>query len=262
MPFTLAHPAAVIPLIRLLQGRAVLSAMVIGSMVPDAANWIPGGIPRAATHSLPSLLWFSLPVGLVAFGLFHAWLKPAWIALLPQSWAERLSPEIAARRLTDFRWFDVAVCTVLAAWTHVALDWIPHVQGPIAKMVPEFRRSIWVEYEGLNVYGIQVVYYLLSLSGLAIVLWAVLTWRFGGPALRDCDDWRSRAGIRSSILIVSAIWAVLQVQGIVAQDPEPWHGLRFAAVQFLIAFVGAVFVSLLAWAAWFHFTDAGEPSES
>ena len=35
MPFTFAHPAAVVPLLRPLGRYGVLSALVIGSIVPD-----------------------------------------------------------------------------------------------------------------------------------------------------------------------------------------------------------------------------------
>ena len=52
MAFTPAHAAAAVPLHRLLGSRAVLSALVIGSMTPDFAYFLPLGVRRAQSHSL------------------------------------------------------------------------------------------------------------------------------------------------------------------------------------------------------------------
>lgn len=67
MPFTLSHAAAVLPLPRLL-GRC------------DAA----------------ALLWFSLPGGLLAYWVFHRWLKGPLLALSPAGWLDRLHDQARA----------------------------------------------------------------------------------------------------------------------------------------------------------------------
>jgi hypothetical protein len=59
MPFTLAHAAATVPLLRLLGSRGVFSALVIGSMAPDFAYFLPLGVRRGQSHGLAAraLLW-------------------------------------------------------------------------------------------------------------------------------------------------------------------------------------------------------------
>src|SRR2546422_563636 len=84
MPFTLAHPAAVIPLRRVLGRASVLSALIIGSLSPDVIYFIPLGIGRATSHSLAGLFWFCIPVGFVGYLLFHALLRPIGYYLLPR----------------------------------------------------------------------------------------------------------------------------------------------------------------------------------
>jgi hypothetical protein len=80
MPFTLSHPAAILPL-RLLLGRfGVLSALVIGSMAPDFPYFVGKPWPRIFTHTLESVVWFSLPVGWCVYVLFEYILRrPIWI---------------------------------------------------------------------------------------------------------------------------------------------------------------------------------------
>ncbi len=45
--------------------HALLSALVIGTMAPDFGYFVPGSYVHAHTHTPGSLLWFSLPVGVV-----------------------------------------------------------------------------------------------------------------------------------------------------------------------------------------------------
>jgi hypothetical protein len=51
VPFTLAHPAAAVPLLRPLGRRGLLSALVIGSMAPDLWYFVPFDVTRADSHS-------------------------------------------------------------------------------------------------------------------------------------------------------------------------------------------------------------------
>src|SRR5262250_1484731 len=94
MPFTLAHPAAVVPLARLLGKKVVFSALVIGSMTPDFAYPVPG-LTRGPSHSLSGLFWFCLPVGLASYLLFHLLVKRPRAAALPRALREAVAPLVA-----------------------------------------------------------------------------------------------------------------------------------------------------------------------
>jgi hypothetical protein len=95
MPFTLAHPAAAVPLRGCLGRFGVLSALVIGSMTPDCSYFLPWTVPRSETHSPSGLLWFCLPAGLLAYALFHIVLKGPLLALLPTQILGRLGDHTA-----------------------------------------------------------------------------------------------------------------------------------------------------------------------
>jgi hypothetical protein len=132
MPFTFSHPAAVIPLART---GLPFSALVVGSMVPDAASFWPLallGIERNTAHSPTGLLFFCLPVGLGLLWLFHSTLKLPLLSLLPRSHQSKLAP--AAR---GFRFGPagqsllVVLALAVGACTHVGWDAFTHA-GPLA----------------------------------------------------------------------------------------------------------------------------------
>lgn len=66
MPFTLSHAAATLPIKWRLGPRADFAALAIGSMAPDFPYFLGLPVHRDVTHSLFGVLWFSLPVGMLA----------------------------------------------------------------------------------------------------------------------------------------------------------------------------------------------------
>jgi hypothetical protein len=130
MPFTLAHPAAAIPLLRPLGRLGVLSALVVGSLMPDLPYFVPMALERGATHSLAGLLWFCVPVGLLVYAIFHALIKApcceGLAALAPPPLAERLRKMSEARAV---RSVGVGVSVLAGAATHVVWDSFTHADG-------------------------------------------------------------------------------------------------------------------------------------
>jgi len=127
MPYPFAHPAALLPLAPLMGRFAVPSALVIGSMVPDLRQVLPFG-SRDLSHSGPGLLFFCLPVGLVAYLLFHLLLKNACIALLPPALAGRVR-WFAVRGLPAVPWHAVLASLVAGALTHLLWDGLTRANG-------------------------------------------------------------------------------------------------------------------------------------
>ena len=123
MPYTFAHPAAVLPLARPMGRFAVPSALAIGSMVPDLWYFVPY-VARADSHSLAALAWFCIPAGLLSYLAFHLLLKEPLIALL--------SPRLRAftcSGLPAVPWHSVAISLAVGALTHIAWDALTHIEG-------------------------------------------------------------------------------------------------------------------------------------
>jgi hypothetical protein len=112
----------VLPLARPMGRFAVPSALAIGSMVPDLWYFVPLAT-RDASHGLAGIFWFCLPLGVLAYVLFHLLLKQPLIALL--------SPRLAAfacAGLPPQRWYAVLASLFAGAATHAAWDALAHLE--------------------------------------------------------------------------------------------------------------------------------------
>ena len=88
VPFTAAHPAAILPLLR--RGRWVSAGLVTGSIAPDLPTYLPLGLTHEQTHPLTAILW---PDGLLAIGSGGNFALAAARALV------RHSPGMTAREI-------------------------------------------------------------------------------------------------------------------------------------------------------------------
>ncbi|MFE4977911.1 DUF4184 family protein, partial [Kitasatospora sp. NPDC056651] len=94
MPFTLSHPAAVLPLLRAAgaRGPLVASALVAGSMAPDVPFFAESLVPGVYGHGGLTHRWWAVPTldvaiaGALVAG-WHGLLRGPVVALLPERWA-------------------------------------------------------------------------------------------------------------------------------------------------------------------------------
>ncbi|MGE7391311.1 DUF4184 family protein [Streptomyces sp. NPDC004126] len=123
MPYTLAHPAAVIPLCR----RPLLpSALVAGAIAPDVGV-LPDPWPGFGSHDWAGTFTVDLAVGLLLLAIWQSLLKRPLLDLAPRTVRARLAPAAAA-----FPWRSpampgwVVVSIVLGACSHVLWDQFTH----------------------------------------------------------------------------------------------------------------------------------------
>ena len=124
MPYAFAHPAAAVPLHRLLGRLAVPSALVIGSVAPDLWLLVPF-VSRDQSHSMAAIFWFNLPLGLALYGAFHLFLKEPLLALVPAAIATRLAAWTRPS-LPRVPWTAVVASIVAGAAAHLAWDAVTH----------------------------------------------------------------------------------------------------------------------------------------
>jgi len=70
MPFTLAHPAAVLPIWAGGKPRLRLAALVLGALTPDFEYFLHLNTVGRYAHSLPGLFFVCLPAGWLSLWLF------------------------------------------------------------------------------------------------------------------------------------------------------------------------------------------------
>lgn len=181
MPFTATHVAAVLPFAWLCRWRVPLSALAIGSMIPDASGYFPRVFDYNATHSLRGVTTHCVPVGLMALYLFHLLLKQPLLDLLPRSLASRLYPWSQAG--PDLRPSGIVVasgCLALGALTHIAWDSFTHAAGIGVRWFPALAQVVG-EHEGRPIRVFSVLQHASSIVFLPPMVVGFLWWTMRQP---------------------------------------------------------------------------------
>src|SRR6476660_6269644 len=113
MPFTLAHPVAVLPFVRRL--RLDTTCLVIGAMAPDFEYFARGEQVSTISHTLRGLLIWNLPATLLLALAWHLWVKQTVLLVAPGGFARRAAP-LFARPSGPV--LACAISAVLGAATH------------------------------------------------------------------------------------------------------------------------------------------------
>ncbi len=170
MPFTISHAAVVLPFSRVLARWRLLSAVVIGAMVPDFGLFFPWRMPRFETHSAIALLTFCLPVGMATYWLFQYLIKRPVIEVLPEGAYARWRPYSAIAEFTSIHQWILAASGVLAgAFTHLVWDAFTHENARGIRMIPWLEEPI-VEIGNHRMAGVRLLQDGSSLLGLVLVL--------------------------------------------------------------------------------------------
>ncbi|HME38206.1 MAG TPA: DUF4184 family protein [Steroidobacteraceae bacterium] len=170
MPYTISHAAVVLPFSRLLVRWRLLSAVVVGAMVPDFGLFLPWRIQRFETHSAWALLAFCLPVGLAGYWTFQYVIKTPLLEVLPEGAYARWRPFSSPADFFSIRqWLLAAVGVLAGAVSHLVWDAFTHETGRGVRMIP------WLEDPVMDIGSHHLIAFRLlqdgsSLVGLAIVL--------------------------------------------------------------------------------------------
>jgi Domain of unknown function (DUF4184) len=247
VPFTLSHPAAVLPL----GGRRVggwslaLPPLVAGSMAPDVPYYTPlPGWTRAWTHSFLGaftcdvlLAVVLLGVGVFVAGPVAAVLPWRWKALVGgwtgQAWP--LSP--AARALVA--WY---LTLALGALTHVCWDAFTHPDGQVVTRVPALSHVV----AGRHLYALLQLG--STIVGGAIVLgalWLALRRTPAPEAGHTAFDRRPLLWLAGLTLGVGVLGAVAKVRARVWWTP----GHAVTLFDLVTGFLAGCTLALLTYAA-------------
>jgi len=252
VPFTLAHPAAVIPFFHAFRERLVLSALVIGSFIPDVWNLAPGRIAREDTHSVHALLWPCLPLGLAAYGIFHLLLKRPAAALLPARIQGLLAPHLAGPSLPSAPLSKVVASLLLGAATHVVWDSFTHSGGRLVEALP-FLQQRWFRIGAMPFPAYRVIQHASTLLGLvAVGLWVRRWLRAAGPSGEPAaGDEHLRVAAASGTVGV-AIGFALHAAMAPGLTAAPLFGLLPLLRRASIAGLEGLLVALVAWSVAWH----------
>jgi hypothetical protein len=172
VPFTISHAAAVLPLRGFGRFRLPLAALMIGSMSPDFAYFLPGDLDRVDTHSIAGVFWFSWPISIGLWLLFVRVLEQPTRALMSDSWHARFVPSEQALTLKALTMASIAV--ILGALTHLLWDSFTHRGTLMIELLPALH-AVAFHYHGWRIRWFSVLQHLSTIVGLLLlVIWA---WR-------------------------------------------------------------------------------------
>lgn len=252
MPFTVTHAVAV-PLLRKLLGRfGVVSALVIGSAVPDLPCFLPLHVSRAVSHSELGLLYYAIPLELACYVLFHTVLRAPLIELLRDAIQLRIALEASGNSLPRARWEAVVASFALGAASHLLWDAFTHGGTYVVRAWPVLERSLF-ELGGSRVYVYSLLQHMSTLSGIVVLLLWLRRWMRRSPILAAKVPGVS-GGRRVAVLLVamgvmlaSIAHAIHLIPAHVRETASPLGLLANAEIDGLRGFGVAIVVYAALW---------------
>ena len=204
MPFTLAHPAAVLPIHSRWKRWLSLAPLVVGSMVPDAEYYLPMPLGyKEHAHTWLGPL-YSLPLGIALLLIFY-WVAPEIAFLLPSPHREALQRRIQAPALSVWSALPAVCGIVIGAETHIVWDSFSHSDGWLVEHIRFLREPIWRTHP----YFISEV--LSSLIGIWILLYVYDRWAISqGFRLWTWQDSSWRTVLWLAVLAACVVPALIE----------------------------------------------------
>jgi hypothetical protein len=182
MPFTAAHPAAILPLLRHSRWFSA-TGLIAGSIAPDFQYFLLFPIFKHSTHSLKSLLFFNLPVAFLIATLFHLLVRRPVVVHLPD-WLQRRAlavPKLSWLSYIRKRWLVFIVSAIIGACSHIFWDSFTHHTGYFVQQWPALTQK--VNLLGREMMYCRIVQHASTLLGCTVIL--RYTWRQPAVAIPE-----------------------------------------------------------------------------
>jgi len=174
MPFTLCHPAIVLPLYRYIGRITSLPGLVIGSMAPDFAYFFSLGVSGSFTHTPLGVLLYCAPAGLVVYLLYHALIREPVLAWLPCAISTRMRAPVHWPLRSARSVACVMGSLAIGAASHSAWDSFTHANTAIVNSFEIFRTLVPVG--GYKVPLFKILQQLSNLVGFVVIAGFVTVW--------------------------------------------------------------------------------------
>lgn len=175
-----------------------MSALVIGSMIPDFEYFILMKLDGRFSHTIPGIFLFDIPVGLLVLVIFHGVVKRPLINNLPTYFNSRLQPLKNFEFFTYFKehFIGLIACLFIGTVSHICWDGFTHKDGLFTEYVPLLLKPvIFSGMPDLPIYrylqhvstavGAVVIFYIFhkmpgyeGASKIDLRFWTILTFFF------------------------------------------------------------------------------------
>jgi hypothetical protein len=234
VPFTLAHPAAVLPLRRL---GLPMTAMVAGAVVPDLPIYVGFQDARSFTHSPLGVVTIDLAMGMTGLVLWYLLFRRPLVDMTPDRWRTRL-PETV--RVGPRTWLLAGPGVLVGAVTHVVWDAFTHDGSWGVEHVAPLRSSF------LGVAAYEWAQHICGVLGVAVVVVVALRY------LSQLPEQPPRHGplvARWALVVALAIGGMLGMG--IAALVWPW-GLEVMAYYGLVTTILVAGFGATCVCGWWH----------
>ena len=164
MPFTLSHPAILLPFLK--NKKLSATALIIGSMSPDFEYFFRMKMQSEISHTFWGIFLIDFPLGFIVMFAFHEIIKKPFIENAPLFFQKRLAV------LKDSNWIDyfknnfltVVISFFLGAVSHIFWDSMTHWDGYLV------QRVSFLNLELFSIPLYKIAQHLSSIIGLAYIL--------------------------------------------------------------------------------------------
>ena len=170
MPFTFAHPLAILPL-GIRENRYLdFTALIFGSMAPDFEYFIHFRPYQLHGHTLLGQLYYNLPLVLIISLIWHYIIKEQVILNLPAPYCTHYLYLTKKRwRIKSARSFVVFISSALIGMlTHLLWDSFTHIEGYFVTQIAILSYSISLMNYKIPLY--KVLQHGSTLIGLIIIM--------------------------------------------------------------------------------------------
>lgn len=169
MPFTFAHPLAVLPLLKKRYFSA--TGLIAGSIAPDFESFLRMQSSNEHSHTVTGLFYFDLPLSLIIALLFHLVLKETLIANSPAFLQQRFV-ELRQHDFWNFlkrNYWIFLYSALVGSATHLLWDSFTHGGETLAKQIP-LMMTVKVPFQGAQYPLWYTLQNISSILGLSIIL--------------------------------------------------------------------------------------------
>lgn len=231
MPFTFSHPAIVLPLALLPRKWISLTGLVVGSLLPDFEYFLRMRIESQFSHTIPGVLWFNLPLGILITFLFHVIVRDALIDNLPSMLKSRLFvfKQFDWRGHFKENWIVVSISVIVGTVSHILWDAFTHEHGYFVEAFPVLSTMTYVLDEQIPIY--RLLQHGSTFVGALVI--AVVLLRLPHCKIASKD-------------ISLKYWIILIGLSVIITALRLWIGLEYRSFGHLIATaIAAVLISLI-----------------
>lgn len=227
MPWTFAHPAAILLFRRVGSWSLPLSGLVVGSLAPDVGYYAGCFALATQAHTAGGALLLCVPTG-CGVVLLLRWLRSLLIAPLPDPHRMALERLSVPSLSSPGHALRMVAAVSVGAMTHVVWDAFTHAGGAMVAALAPLRAELFA-IGGRHVAVYNVLQHASTLGGVAALGLAYVRWLHRTVGVEACLQ---RRALRAHApLAVAAVASVLIGFGLAMHEVKAQGGASAAVFR-------------------------------